>query len=69
MPHHWDSFLYFFLVGTAVFLAGLILPLVRKDVRWSKRSDRRNLLFIIGCYLFYLAGYLIWQFQAIGASS
>lgn len=66
MPHHWDSFLYFFLVGTAVFLIGVVMPLIRKDLHWRKASDRKTLFWMIGGYLFYLVGYLAWQYYAIG---
>lgn len=66
MSGNWDSLIYFFSVGGIFFVIGFWLPFHKKDVRWSRRVDRKTIQYILGGLAFYLLVYLLWQIHAVG---
>lgn len=48
MAHNWDSFLYQFIVGGIVLLAGIVIPIIKKDVKLSNRDDQLTIAAILG---------------------
>ena len=65
LAHNWDSFLYQFLVGGVPFVAGIVIPIVAGDVKWSRPSDRRTLIWLFVGMAVYMALFLSWQLYAI----
>ncbi|HPW45934.1 MAG TPA: hypothetical protein PKU96_06160 [bacterium] len=65
MAHNWDSFLYQFIVGGIVLLAGIVIPIIKKDVKLSNRDDQLTIAAILGGTALFFLFYLAWQFYAI----
>ncbi len=62
----WDSFLYQYIIGGIIFLAGFILAWRSGDFSWKKREDRLTAVFLAILFLAYFAGHGFWQSCALG---
>jgi len=65
LPHNWDSFIYQFVVGGIIFTIGIVFPIVRGDVKWSRSGDRKTLITILAGVTAFLIFFLAWQIYAI----
>lgn len=65
LQYHLDSLLYFFAVGGLFFAVSFWLPIKHGDIRWSRREDRHNILWLAAGFLFYFLLYGIWQLAAM----
>jgi divalent metal cation (Fe/Co/Zn/Cd) transporter len=63
---NWDSFIYQFVVGGVVFLAGLLLAWRSGDLSWNRREDRVTTIMLIIMVLAYFFGQLLWQLYGLG---
>jgi hypothetical protein len=57
---------YQFLVGGAIFSAGLFISWFSKDYSWKKREDRLTFIFIVAGYFLYCVFQTVWHFIALG---
>ena len=57
--------MYQFIVGGLVLLAGIVIPIIKKDVRLSNRDDQFTISAILGGAALFFLFYLAWQFYAI----
>ncbi|MBT3182199.1 MAG: hypothetical protein HN337_06815 [Deltaproteobacteria bacterium] len=65
LPHNWDSFIYQFVVGGIIFALGIIIPLARGDVKWSRPGDRITLITILAGVTAFIIFFIAWQIYAI----
>lgn len=63
--HNWDSFIYQFLAGGVLYAVGLVLPIMAGDVKWSRASDRRTIIWLIAGMVLFLSFFMVWQLFAI----
>ena len=65
MAHNWDSFLYQFIAGGIIFAFGIIFPIIKGDVKFSRPKDKMTIICLISGVCIFLCFFLAWQFFAI----
>ena len=65
LAHNWDSFLYQFIVGGIIFAIGIIFPIIKGDVNFSRPRDRATIFYLVTGVVIFLGFFLVWQFYAI----
>jgi hypothetical protein len=58
---NWDSFIYQYALGGAIFAGGALLAWRSGDYSWKNAENRKTALFLIAIFLFYSCGHLLWQ--------
>jgi len=61
-------FLYQYIIGGIIFLAGFVLAWRSGDYAWNRAHDRTTALVVAGIFTFYFAGHLLWQVLATGGA-